>query len=133
EPRIVQTECLPIVAVYPTWKADKLPIAQIPWQDFTHLAVIFALPQIDGSLNTAEVDVLIPALVEAGHSQGKKIYVSIGGAHGYGDAFQQITQDPAKLEKFAQQVRDYALKYQLDGIDIDWEYWTRQQLHNKGG
>lgn len=133
EAKVAQTKCLPIVAVYPTWKIDKLPIADIPWQEFTHLAVIFALPQVDGSLHTTEVDALIPALVEAGHAQGKKIYVSIGGAHGYGDAFQQIAQDPLKLGKFVHQVRDYALKHQLDGIDIDWEYWTRQQLHNEGG
>ena len=130
---LTQQQCMPVVAVYPSWKQQQMPIANIPWDRFTHLALIFAIPQGDGSLLTTEIDNLIAPLGEATRANGKKLYLSIGGAVGYGDAFQQIAQSPEKLQKFTQSVSDYAEKYQLDGIDIDWEYWTKQAVHKQGG
>lgn len=131
--RLVQQQCMPIVAVYPSWKEQQMPIADIPWNRFTHLALIFALPQADGSLRTSEVDNLIVPLGEAARTKGKKLFLSIGGAVGYKDAFQQIVQSPEKLQKFTKEVADYAIKHQLDGIDIDWEYWTKQAELKQGG
>ncbi|RYZ82572.1 MAG: glycoside hydrolase family 18 protein, partial [Moraxellaceae bacterium] len=128
-----QQHCMPVVAVYPSWKQQQMPIADIPWNRFNHLALIFALPQADGSLLTTEVDRLIEPLGEATRIRGKKLFLSIGGAVGYGDAFQQIAQSPEKLQIFARAVADYANKHQLDGIDIDWEYWTKQAKLKQGG
>ena len=130
---LVQRQCKPIVAVYPSWKQQQMPLADIPWNRFTHLALVFAIPQEDGSLLTSEVDSLIGPLSESAHEKGKKLFLSIGGATGYQDAFQQITQSPEKLQKFTRAVADYATKYQLDGIDIDWEYWTKQAVQEHGG
>jgi chitinase len=131
--QLVQQQCMPIVAVYPSWKEQQMPIAEIPWDRFTHLALISALPQADGSLRTTEVDNLIVPLGEAARSKGKKLFLSIGGAVGYKDAFQQIAHSPEKLQKFTKEVADYAHKHQLDGIDIDWEYWTKQAELKQGG
>lgn len=130
---LTQQQCMPIVAVYPSWKQQQMPIAEIPWDRFTHLALIFALPQADGSLLTSEIDQLVGPLGEMSRAKGKKLFLSIGGAVGYKDAFQQIAQSPEKLRKFSQVVADYANKHQLDGIDIDWEYWTKQAELKQGG
>ncbi len=130
---LVQQQCMPVVAVYPSWKQQQMPVAEIPWNRFTHLALIFALPQKDGNLLTHEIDSLIELLGEAARAKGKKLFLSIGGATGYQDAFQQIAQSPEKLHKFAQAVADYARKHQLDGVDIDWEYWTKQAVYKQGG
>lgn len=130
---LLQQQCMPIVAVYPSWKQQQMPIAEIPWDRFTHLALIFALPQADGSLLTSEVDSLVGPLGDAARANRKKLFLSIGGAAGYKDAFQQIAQSPEKRQKFTQAVADYARKHQLDGIDIDWEYWTKQAELKQGG
>ena len=130
---LAQQQCMPVVAVYPSWKQQQMPITDIPWNRFNHLALIFALPQADGSLLTSEIDQLIEPLGEMARANGKKFFLSIGGAAGYKDAFQQIAQSPEKLQKFTRAVADYANKHQLDGIDIDWEYWTKQAEHNQGG
>lgn len=130
---LLQRQCMPIVAVYPSWKQQQMPVSEIPWERFTHLALIFALPQADGGLQTSEVDSLVAPLSEAAKAKGKKIFLSIGGATGYQDAFQQIAQSPEKLQKFTRAVSAYATKHQLDGIDIDWEYWTKQAVHKQGG
>lgn len=130
---LLQRQCMPIVAVYPSWKRQQMPVAEIPWNRFTHLALIFALPQADGSLQTSEIDQLVEPLGEMSRAKGKKLFLSIGGAAGYKNAFQQIAQSPEKLQKFTQAVADYANKHQLDGIDIDWEYWTKQAELKQGG
>jgi chitinase len=130
---LVQQKCMPVIAVYPSWKQDQMPIATIPWDRFTHLALIFAIPKNDGSLLTSEIDNLVGPLSEAARANGKKLFISIGGVNGYGDAFQQIAQSPEKLQIFTRAVADYAINNQLDGVDIDWEYWTKQAVHKQGG
>jgi chitinase len=130
---VIQQQCMPIVAVYPSWKQQQMPVANIPWNRFTHLALVFAIPKADGSLQTNELDALIPPLQEAARANGKKLIVSIGGATGYEDAFQQIASSPEKLQRFTKAVTRFAQQYQLDGIDIDWEYWTKQAKRNEGG
>jgi chitinase len=129
----VQTHCMPIVAVYPSWKQQLLPPAQIPWQRITHVALVFALPTPDGGLDTRALDGLVEPLVREGHRNGRRVIVSIGGAQGYGDAFQRIAASPEKLRRFTAAVRDYVTRHQLDGIDIDWEYWTQQAVRKQGG
>ncbi|RZJ09154.1 MAG: glycoside hydrolase family 18 protein [Rubrivivax sp.] len=129
----VQTKCMPLIAVYPSWKQQVLPPADIPWQRITHLALVFALPTPDGGLDTRSIDALVEPLVRDAHQHGKRVIVSIGGARGYGDAFQRITASPERLSRFTAAVRDYATRHHLDGIDIDWEYWTQQAVRQQGG
>lgn len=129
----IQTTCMPVIAVYPTWNHDKLPLEQMPWQKFNQLALPFVLPNPDGSLNTDDLDRIIKPIVEKAHQQKIKVIVSVGGALGYADAFQKIAADAMTLKKFAINLREYVEKNQLDGVDIDWEYWTKQAVHQQGG
>jgi chitinase len=128
-----QTNCLPVVAVYPSWSASQLPLEAIPWNKFTHITLIFVLPNADGSLQTNDIDKIIDPLVKLAHEKNKKVFVSIGGAIGYGDAFQKIAADKNLLKTFTQNVKDYVVAHNIDGIDIDWEYWTKQAVHQQGG
>lgn len=125
--------CRPVVAVYPSWKAQALPTAAIPWERFTHLALVFALPTAEGGLRTLELDELLPGLRAETRKHGRKLWVSIGGANGVGDAFQALGRDAGKRQKFVEQVRRFVDTQQLDGIDIDWEHWTRQHRLGQGG
>jgi chitinase len=130
---VKQTRCMPVVAVYPTWSADQLLLENIPWHKFTHITLTFVLPNPDGSLNTQDMDQIIDPLIKIAHAKNKKVFVSIGGALGYGDAFQKIAADKNLLKVFVQNVKHYAVAHQIDGIDIDWEYWTKQAVHQQGG
>lgn len=133
EPHRTQTRCQPIVAVYPSWQQQTLPPDRIPWQQFTHLVLVFALPTPEGGLDTRALDELVQPLVAEAHRHNRRVVVSIGGAQGYGDAFQRIAASPERLRSFATAVRDYVARHQLDGVDIDWEYWTRQAREKRGG
>ena len=130
---VKQTRCMPVVAVYPTWSANQLPLESIPWDKFTHITLTFVLPNADGSLETKDIDQLIDPLVKLAHEKNKKVWVSIGGAVGYGGAFQNITADKDRLKLFTQNVAAYVKAHQIDGVDIDWEYWTKQAVHQQGG
>jgi len=128
-----QVACLPIVVVYPTWSATQLPLESIPWNKFTHITLTFILPKADGSLDTQDMDKIIDLLVTSAHTHNKKVFVSIGGAIGYGDAFQKIAADKSLLKKFSGAVKNYVDLHHIDGIDIDWEYWTKQVVKGEGG
>lgn len=132
-PAAPATACRPVVAVYPSWKAQALPLAAIPWERFTHLALVFALPTAEGGLRTQELDELLPGLRAETRKHGRKLWVSIGGANGVGDAFQALGRDAGKRQKFVEQVRRFVDTQQLDGVDIDWEHWTRQHQLGQGG
>lgn len=128
-----QTRCMPVVVVYPTWSANQLPIESIPWYKFTHITLTFILPNADGSLQTNDMDQIIDPLVKIAHKKNKKVFISIGGALGYGDAFQKISADKNRLKLFTENVKSYVEAHKIDGIDIDWEYWTKQVIHKQGG
>ncbi len=130
---VKQIHCMPVIVAYPTWSANQLPLESIPWHKFTHITLTFILPNADGSLQTNEADKIIGPLVKAAHEKHKKVFVSIGGAVGYGDAFQKIAADKDRLKLFTKNVAAYVHVHQLDGVDIDWEYWTKQAVHKQGG
>jgi chitinase len=130
---VKQNHCIPVVAVYPTWSANQLSLESIPWDKFTHITLTFILPNTDASLQTQDMDQIIDPLVKLAHEKNKKVLVSVGGATGYGDAFQKIATDKNLLNKFTQSVNAYVVRHQIDGVDIDWEYWTKQAINKQGG
>lgn len=125
--------CPAVYAVYPGWLSEDIPVQDLYWDGFSHIVIAFALPEPDGGLNVAYTDKILSHLGEEAKKRGKKIILSIGGANGYGDAFIQIAQSPSALEKFTGNVSAYIELHNLDGVDIDWEYWTWQSTLGKGG
>ncbi|WP_422359833.1 glycosyl hydrolase family 18 protein [Reichenbachiella sp.] len=123
----------PIVAVYPVWKHDKIEMSQLPWQRFTHLAIASIYPKNDGNLYSEEADRFIRKIVTEAHEQNKKVIISVGGAGEGSKGFLSITSTSEIQRKFIERLIAYIDLYDLDGIDIDWEYWTFQNEKGKGG
>ena len=123
----------PIIAVYPVWKNDKIEMSRLPWQNFTHLAIASIYPKYDGSLYSEEADRFIREIVAEAHGQNKKVIISVGGSGEGSKAFLSITSNSETQSKFIARLIDYIDLYNLDGIDIDWEYWTWQNEKEKGG
>lgn len=55
------------------------------------------------------------------HQAGAKFLISVGG-WSYSDSFPSIAANPAKRAKFTHDCNTIVKLYNLDGIDIDWEY-----------
>lgn len=129
----VATTCLPVIGVYPSWSQESLPLAKVRWDKLSHLGLVFALPRPDGSLDTSALDALVGPAVSAAHAHGVKVAVAIGGARGYDDAFQRIAESDDRLARFTREVSSWVQRHGLDGVDIDWEFWTRQAKLQQAG
>jgi len=115
-----------------------------PWKiDYTKYTIInyaFFQPQPDGRVTGwdawADENLLLgeinwstvppsyypnTSLVDMAHNNGVEVLVSIGGWT-LSDNFTAIAADPANRALFAQSCVDLIAFYNLDGVDIDWEY-----------
>lgn len=109
------------VAGWKNWKAN-----QIPAEKLTHINYAFAnvkdglVQHIDGrqkrdSLNFIELQKLKSV------NPDLKILVSIGGwTHSKG--FSEAVSTPEGIKKLTKSGIDFLKKYNLDGLDYDWEY-----------
>lgn len=100
----------------------KLVESTIDFTKFSDLNYFNMLPQADGSLafsGSGSPDRLMD-FVKQGHAHNVKIGLSIGG-WGNDQAFESATS-PANQERFIKELVSTVKKYQLDTLDIDWEY-----------
>ncbi|KAJ2732486.1 hypothetical protein IW152_003762 [Coemansia sp. BCRC 34962] len=111
-----------IVAYYQTWKRQSL--MNIDWPKITHLNVAHAIPTDSGEF-TFDGEWFLPTLVRDARKQSTKISLSIGGWTG-SNRLSTIMQDAHKRATMIRAIGGFIEKYELDGVDIDWEYVGRQ-------
>ncbi|WVQ90924.1 hypothetical protein IAS59_004710 [Cryptococcus gattii] len=112
-----------MLGYYPDWSAYYLPPESVDWDRFDILDFAFAIPNSDGSLyftDDSSTDSL-QRLVSTGHAAGKRVKLSIGGWTGSA-CFSTIVADNSLRATFVSNIYDMYEQYNLDGIDIDWEY-----------
>ncbi|HMT29800.1 MAG TPA: glycosyl hydrolase family 18 protein, partial [Bacteroidia bacterium] len=92
------------------------------WAD--HIILKGKLKKVNGNM----VNDPSSSLVFKAHSHGVKVVGSVGG-WSWSSVFPGIAADPVKRMQFAASCVDIIEKYNLDGIDIDWEY-PGHKAHN---
>ncbi|KAJ7490250.1 glycoside hydrolase family 18 protein [Mycena galericulata] len=113
-------------AWYAGWHADAdpaFPLSQIPWDRYTHLSYAFAETTADVtrvSLDGSDPSML-PPFVAAAKSHGVKAIVTVGGWTG-GLYWSSNVATPQNRTLFVKTLVSFAKKYDLDGLDFDWEY-----------
>lgn len=125
------TGCLPAGAPKPITPAPPFKviayvyqtgeIESIPYDRLTHINYAFLLPNPDGTLTDVDNPAQLQALVEKSHQHGVKVLISVGG-WGLDQQFEALAANPATRAVFVRALVDYAARYRLDGVDIDWEY-----------
>ncbi|WP_297464415.1 glycosyl hydrolase family 18 protein, partial [Thermococcus sp.] len=116
-----------IVAYYISWAryARKFYVSDIPWEKVTHVNYAFLNLKEDGTVTY--FDSYADPLNLEGIKEYKarypevKVLVSVGGWT-LSKYFSPVAADPAKRQRFAESVLEIIRKYDLDGVDIDWEY-----------
>ncbi len=116
-----------IIGFYPSAKHNVLPVSQIRWDMLTRVIYAFAIPRTDGSLDVAHLSRL-DSLVQAAHANGVEVYVSVGGATGSSN-FPIFSSNETARGNFVRTVRQYLIANCLDGVDIDWEEWTKDDAN----
>lgn len=136
--------CREIIAYYPGWQwydRNKLvDPASIDYSQYSIINFAFFSPKADASIQGTDPysdEILLKgeinwsttppsyypntSLVDRAHNQGVKVLLSLGG---WNDSqhFPAIAADPAKRALFAHNCINLCSYYNMDGIDLDWEY-----------
>jgi GH18 family chitinase len=107
-----------VVGYLPTWAGA---VSDVQFNKLTHVNYAFLIPTSNGGYQPIEDPAKLQSLVSAAHANGVKVLVSVGGGGG-GDGFHGIVASSANRINFANNMLAFANQYNLDGIDIDWEY-----------
>ncbi|MDB5049231.1 MAG: chitinase [Fibrobacteres bacterium] len=110
-----------IIGYVVDWSGDQS--ASLNFSQLTHVNYAFVtVGSGTGGLNNPN-DGLLRNLVAAAHAKGVKVLVSIGGGGGNNDTyFRAISANAGYRATFINNCDAMLVKYNLDGIDIDWEY-----------
>ncbi|MDB5106540.1 MAG: hypothetical protein JWP91_4229 [Fibrobacteres bacterium] len=113
----------PVIGYWANWGGG---IPDIQFQYMTHLMYSFAGVDANGAISVN--DAQVKQLVSLGHAKGTKIGIALAG--GGGDAgFQKFIFTPAIVAQFVKNSVAIVDKYDLDGIDMDWEYPNSSQAN----
>ncbi|KAJ8077992.1 hypothetical protein AAF712_005605 [Marasmius tenuissimus] len=115
------------MAWYAGWHATDFPLSSVSWEKYTHMTYAFAVTTPDpGQLSLVDSDEeLLPQFVKAAHQHNVKATLSIGGWTG-SRYFSTNVGSAQNRSTFVKSVVDVVKKYELDGLDFDWEYPNRQ-------
>ncbi|KAJ6538474.1 glycoside hydrolase family 18 protein [Mycena vulgaris] len=98
-------------------------LSQVSWNKYTQLTYAFAetTPDVRAVTLNGSAPEMLPKFVAAAHAHGVKAAVSVGGWTGslYWSS-NVATAENRTL--FAKTLLDFAKKYKLDALDMDWEY-----------
>ncbi|EIW71982.1 hypothetical protein TREMEDRAFT_66653 [Tremella mesenterica DSM 1558] len=108
---------------YPDWSGGYLAPESIDWSKFDVVDFAFALPTSSFGLEFTQDDSsdLLSRLVTGAHANGKRVKLSIGGWTG-STYFSTICASASNRRTFLSHILAAYNAYNLDGIDIDWEY-----------
>lgn len=104
------------------------PVDHIQYDKLTHIIYAFLIPGSDGTLIGIEKPEKLRALVSAAHAKGVKVSVAVGG-WSYKNVplqgnFEKLAGDVKSRKLFVRNTVAFLKEYNLDGLDLDWEYPT---------
>ncbi|MFE0592178.1 glycosyl hydrolase family 18 protein [Micromonospora echinospora] len=108
------------VGYMPSWSGD---VNTVQYGKLTHINYAFVLPNSNGTLRPVENPGKLSSLVSLGHANNVKVSIAIGGwNNGDDSAFEALAANSATRTTFVNNVVNFVNQYNLDGVDMDWEY-----------
>lgn len=105
---------------WPSWSAGTLPPENIAWSKYDIVYYAFAVPSSSGSIAIDDTSML-KRFVAAAHKGNSKAVLSLGG-WGQSKGFSKSVINDSARANFINNVLDVIKKFNLDGVDFDWEY-----------
>lgn len=131
-----QLSCYNIVGYYPSWVTGNdyyiNSPSKIDYSKYTHICYAFSIPDNNGNMGVPQGSVLTD-LVNRSHAANVKVLLSIGGwlSSSPGNTpFEAISTNPTAINNFVNACANFVTQYNLDGIDLDWEYPTQKARWN---
>ncbi|OAX39728.1 glycoside hydrolase family 18 protein [Rhizopogon vinicolor AM-OR11-026] len=117
-------------AWYAGWHATVgYPLSAISWDKYNTMYYSFAATTSDLSslsLNASDAS-LLPQFVSDAHAHGVEAHIAIGGWGG-SIYFSSSVATAENRTMFAKTIIDFVNKYDLDGVNFDWEYPNHQGI-----
>ncbi|TGE26929.1 carbohydrate-binding protein [Hymenobacter metallicola] len=109
-----------VIGYVPSWAGD---VNSVQYTKLTHINYAFLLPTATGGLQPIENPAKLQSLVSLAHANGVKVLISVGGWNDGNDSgFESIGANATYRNTFVTNLVNFANQYNLDGVDIDWEY-----------
>jgi chitinase len=108
------------IGYMPSWAGSA---NAIQYSKLTHINYAFVLPNSNGTLTAVENPSKLQSIVSQGHAQGVRVSIAIGGWNDGNDSgFEAMAGNATARTAFVNNVVNLVNQYNLDGVDIDWEY-----------
>jgi chitinase len=132
-----QVSCYNIVGYYPSWvQGGSYYInnpSKVDYTKYTHICYAFAIPGNDGKIGAVDGGAVLTDLVTRAHAKNVKVLLSIGGwlsSSPSNTPFETIANSSTSINNLATSCANLITQYNLDGIDLDWEYPTTKAKWN---
>jgi chitinase len=108
------------VGYMPSWSGN---VSSVQYGKLTHINYSFALPNANGTIQPVENIPKLQQLVSLGHANNVKVLIAVGGWNdGNDSAFETFAASAGGRTTFVDTMVNFVTQYNLDGVDIDWEY-----------
>ncbi|MCT4595152.1 MAG: glycosyl hydrolase family 18 protein [Anaeromicrobium sp.] len=98
----------------------------VQFDKLTHITYAFLIPGEDGSLIGIEKPEKLKELVEKSHKNNVEVLIAVGGWSYKNIAldpnFEKMAGSSETRKKFIDNIIKFVDQYDLDGVEIDWEY-----------
>jgi GH18 family chitinase len=109
-----------VIGYMPSWAGD---VNTVQYNKLTHINYAFILPTSTGGLYGNDNPGKLQALVSRAHANNVKVMISVGGWNDGNDSgFEQFAANATYRNNFVNNMINFVNQYNLDGVDIDWEY-----------
>ena len=120
-----ETEDFKVIGYYTATSFDE-PLERVQMEQYTHIMYGFLKPQEDGAILPVPRPELLQQMVEKAHANDVKVFAAVGG-WSYQDqplapTFAVMAANEESRAQFVQAIVDVVRTYDLDGVELDWEY-----------
>jgi chitinase len=132
-----QVSCYNVVGYYPSWVDGGSSYINTPskidYSKYTHICYAFAIPGTNGAIGGVDGGSVLTDLVNRSHAANVKVLLSIGGwldSSPNNTPFESIANSTTAINQLVTSCTNLVNQYNLDGIDLDWEYPTTKAKWN---
>ena len=119
-----------IVGYLPDWNYQ--PFRELDLSQLTHINIAFCNPDDNGRLYCDIPERELKSIISAAHSSNVEVFAALGGGGGC-DGYLKHLDTPEERAAFNSNIMDYCESYDFDGIDLDIELSSRNEIWNYYG
>ena len=116
-----------VVGYLPDW--EYTAYGKLDFGALTHLNIAFVNPDTSGNLSCYIPDIEMKNIVNKAHSNDVKVFAALGGGGGC-DGYLPLLDTPEEMADFNEKIMAYCEKFDLDGIDLDIELGSSNEVWN---